>query len=108
MAKVLDEAKPYVITGIAKDNAWIVKNRNNIESYIHDDMRQNGWIPILDSSSGLNISFDPEAENFSYKITMFGYKVGDKAQDYLGVLAEHGLLLSQDMKQVSILDLNES
>ena len=105
LQQILTKAEPYVFEGEALDNAWILKNRQMIEQYAIDEMRNDGYVPILDSSSGLEISFDQEREIFKYNLKIYGYKLGAEANNYMGILQDECLLVANDMQAVSIIEL---
>lgn len=102
--KILSESVPYVVTGAAEDNAWVYKNREFIESYARDEMRSQGYIPVLDAATNFEVSFNAESEVFNYTVAIPGYK-HDNAKDYIGIIAEQGLLVGQDMERVSVIEL---
>lgn len=102
--KILSESVPYVVKGVAQDNAWIYKNRDFIESYARDEMRQQGFIPVLDAIGNFEVSFDAESEQFNYTVSLSGYRHQD-ANKYMGIMAEQGLLLGEDMQKVSVVEL---
>lgn len=102
--KIVSEAEGYIVTGTADDNAWVYKNREFIEEYARDEMRNQGLIPVLDGVSNFSVSFDAETEKFSYEVTIPGYRHG-KANEYVGILAQQALLISKDMEQVSVVEL---
>lgn len=103
--KVRDGVELYEIQGKALDNAWLAKNRAVLEDHALDEMRQHGLVPVIDMCPGLTSNFNHEEEIFEFKITMYGYHVGEKAQDYLGILLSDGILVSKDAKRVALCDV---
>jgi hypothetical protein len=102
--KILTEAVPYKVDGIAEDNAWVYKNRSFIESYAIDEMRNQGYIPVLDAVSEFQVSFDAETEKFNYTVSIPGYK-HERASEFAGILANQALLVGMNMEKVSVIEL---
>lgn len=102
--KILTEAVPYIVNGTAKDNAWVYKNRSFIESYALDEMRNQGYIPVLDAASQFTVTFDVEKEVFEYSLSIPGYR-HERAKEYAGILANQGLLVGMNMDKVSVVEL---
>ncbi len=99
-----DGVELYEVQGKALDNAWLAKNRNILEDHALDEMRLHGLVPIIDRSPGLTSSYNEEDEVFEFKITMYGYHIGDQAHEYLGLLLNDGILVSRDAKRVALCD----
>ncbi len=94
--------RPYIVEGVARDEMWIINNRELVESHAHDDMRANGFLPLLDVPSDLHWEFVPETGHFKYKLTIKGKYVGKrKAKLAKGVLSE-GLIISEGGKTVQL------
>lgn len=104
MLKLQDGIEYYEIEGQALDNAWIAKNREMLESHVYDDMRSRGIVPVLDNPPVLTSTFDAEREIFEFKIGAYGYPMGDRATDYLGIIFKDGILVSADAKRVALAD----
>lgn len=100
-----DGVEIYEIQGKAMDNAWLAKNRILLEEHAIDEMRQHGLVPVMDISPGLTSSFNEEEEIFEFKITMYGYDMGEQASQYMGIILNDGLLISKDAKKVAICDI---
>lgn len=102
----MNKYRLYKIDGTAVDQDWIVKNRQMIEEYTRDDMREKGFIPVLDVSTNLKWEWDQDNNVFKYRLECFGKYVGKrKAKLYIGILSEQGIVLSADGKSVEIIEL---
>lgn len=94
--------KKYTTNGTAVDQDWITRNRDMIENYIHDDMRANGFVPVLDLHSELFWSLNANG-SFDYTINVRGVWVGKrKSSDYVGYMSEDGVLLSSETAEVMV------
>lgn len=107
MMKVQDGVELYVVQGQALDNAWIARNREMLEDHAIEDMRAGGLIPVLDVAPSLTSDFDPETETFTFKVSIYGYRVGDKSYDLLGILSNEGILVYKDLRRVAFCDADE-
>lgn len=95
--------RKYKVSGAAVSQEWIVNNRIMIEEYTRDDMRQHGFVPTLDLPTELKWEWNQANDTFKYEIAIYGQFVGKrKAKQYLGILAEAGIVLTKDGTQVSI------
>lgn len=98
-----DKIKSYYVDGEAKDQEWIIANRKLLESSLHDDMREHGWMPVLDSA--VNIVWDYVAERniFKFRMEAKGVRVGrKKASENLGLLAQEGIIVGLDADTVLV------
>lgn len=99
-----DGIELYEVEGEALDNAWIAKNREMLDNHVIEDMRVNGYVPVLDKEGTFSHTFNAETETFTFKIGFYGYKVGERAHEYFGILCTDGILVSKDHKRVALCD----
>lgn len=99
-----DGIKLYEVDGEALDNAWIAKNRDMLDRHVVDDMRANGYIPVLDIDPEFTSVFDPEKETFKFTVGIYAYYMGDKSEEYMGIIYNDGILISRDQKKVMLYD----
>lgn len=102
MEMVMKNAVPYSVEGTAVDQEWLIKNREYLEEELTKDMKLKGYVPVLDMSPGLIVSYNEELENFDYKIEMMAYWVGPRAQYLMGIMAAEALLIGENAESVSI------
>lgn len=102
--KIRDGIKIYEVEGEALDNAWITRNREMLEGSVYNDMRSNGYVPVLDFDPEFSSEYLADTETFKFKISVQGYKMGDKAADYLGILLGDGIMISADARRVALCD----
>lgn len=106
MRKVASKAVPYVIHGEAKDHEWVIEHQEELHEYTLEEMRKDGYIPIIDMSPGMKWDYDHDREICIYSLKLMGYKVGQaKARQYYGAFVSQGIVLSKDFKKVSISEL---
>jgi hypothetical protein len=95
--KVEDLMMQHVVDGVAVDQEWIVKNRQMLESYLADEMRNAGCVPIGDKSTELYWNYDKDTNLFNYRIVGYGYKLPD-ANKYLCIMIRDGVVYTIDGK----------
>jgi hypothetical protein len=75
--------------GEVKDDADFARLRAQFETYVLREMREAGFIPVLDLGSYWSTSFDPIKEKYSFVLSMHGFHVGRrKACQVEGITAE--------------------
>ncbi len=106
MIEVAKRAKTYKINGEAKDQEWIVNNRAKLESYMVDDMREHGYIPILDADTGLKWDYNAEKGTFNFSLEAKAYRVGkQRAKQITGIILSQGIALDLDGQASSIVTI---
>lgn len=102
---IMNEAIDYSMEGEAKDHEWILANRTMLESYLIEDMREKGFIPVLDASAGLSYAFNEEKQTFDFSIKAKAVQVGrQKSQQYMGIILGEGIMVSKDAENVALYD----
>lgn len=97
------QLKDYYVDGVAKDQDWIVKHREYLEEELHKDMRNRGFIPVLDIPMKVNWSYDKDSGHFKYRLTAKGAGVGvRKAKRFLGILSEEGIMFGINGESVEL------
>lgn len=93
----MQKYRTYRIKGVAVSQDWIVKNRILIEEATRQDMRDHGFVPTLDLPTDITWEWNQEDNTFAYELGIKGKYVGKrKAKNYLGILAEAGIVLTKD------------
>jgi hypothetical protein len=102
------QVKDYYVDGIAKDQDWIVKNREYLEEELHKDMRDKGFIPVLDIPMKVTWEYiskkgDKNEGKFKFRMTAKGHGVGcRKAKKFLGILSEEGIMFGINGESVEL------
>ena len=68
----------FTITGVIKDDSLLIKARENYERLLVQQMRDGGYVPILDMSSQWSTNYFPKTNHYGFYLTMFGVFVGKK------------------------------
>jgi hypothetical protein len=106
MDKISGSLEQWTIKGSAADNAWIIKNQGTIEGYMLDEMKQGGFLPVLDSRTEISVSFVEDTETFDYEMSIMAYKCGlKKTEQWAGIILSEMLLINHDGSLADILEL---
>ena len=82
--------KLFHMTGIVVDHETAIAKRLDWEHYLETDMRDKGYVRVLDIVPELYISYNEDEENFKFAIVMYGIYVGKKkSKEILGFLGNH-------------------
>jgi hypothetical protein len=77
--------KSFLISGVIKDDSKIRDSRENYERLLVQDMRDRGYVPVLDLEPQFSIKYNENKDNYSFFLEMFGVYIGKKkAQDVEG------------------------
>lgn len=77
--------KSFLISGVIKDDAGILKSRENYERLLVQDMRDRGYVPVLDLEPQFSIKYNQSKDTYSFFLEMFGVYIGKrKAQEVEG------------------------
>lgn len=94
----------YFVDGVAKDQMWIIEHREYLQEELHKDMREKGFIPVLDIDMTVSWSYDEETGHFKYRLGAKGQGVGrKKAKNFLGILSQEGIVLDAKAQQARVL-----
>ena len=71
----------FTIAGVIGDDSQIIRSRELYERTILQDMRDKGYVPVLDMLPQFNITYVQQQNKYGFTLTMFGVFVGrSKAQ----------------------------
>lgn len=101
MTKKKTQLRSYFVNGVARDQEWIVSNREMVESYARDNMRENGFVPLLNEETQLFWEYDKDSGNFKYKLELKAMWLGKKAKYYMGVL--DGVLIDNERANAELI-----
>jgi hypothetical protein len=77
--------KAFLIGGVIKDDSSIGKSRLMYERVLLQDMRDRGYVPVLDLEPQFSIKYNELKDSYSFNLEMFGVYVGKKkAQEIEG------------------------
>ena len=70
--------KSFGMQGQIHDDAAIPRLRLEYERLIESDMREQGYVPILDLDIQFSLLYDEEQNKYEFDIVMYGVYVGKK------------------------------
>lgn len=71
--------------GKIHDDSAIPRLRKQYEHMIEEDMRMNGYVPILDLDIQFSLEYDESNDTYEFDLVIYGVFVGrKKSQDYEG------------------------
>jgi len=71
----------FTITGTIGDDAHFIKARDNYERLMLQQMRDKGYVPVLDMMPQFSLSYIAQKDQYGFVLIMFGVFVGkDKAK----------------------------
>lgn len=73
----------FTVSGSIKDDSQIIKAREHYERLLVQQMRDGGYVPILDMLPQFNIKYIERTTGFAFVLTMFGVFVGKKKAQQL-------------------------
>lgn len=79
-----ENIKRYSLTGEVKYE-YLSQVREELERTVEDQMRLEGYVPVLDMDTQLTQSLRPDG-NFSVTMSIYGAYVGDKAWKTAGLM----------------------
>jgi hypothetical protein len=71
----------FTITGTIGDDAHFIKARENYERIIVQQMRDKGYVPVLDMNPQFSLSYIEQKNQYGFILIMFGVFVG-KAKSF--------------------------
>jgi len=75
----------FTITGVIGDDAHLVKAREKYERIVDQQMRDKGYVPVLDMDSQFKTAYIEKKNQYGFELIMFGVYVGKaKANKYVG------------------------
>ena len=70
-----DNIKKFYLDGLVADEN-LVQSREELERNLEDQMRDAGYVPVLDMDPQFTLDYIPADENFKFNLTIYGVKVG--------------------------------
>lgn len=70
--------KSFGMQGQIHDDSAIPRLRSQYENLIEDDMRSQGYVPILDLDIQFSLSYDEASDTYDFDIVVYGVYVGRK------------------------------
>lgn len=70
--------KSFGMQGQIHDDSAIPRLRKQYENLIEDDMRIQGYVPILDLDIQFSLSYDEQNDTYDFDIVIYGVYVGKK------------------------------
>ncbi len=70
--------KSFIVSGVIKDDSAFIRIRELQEKLLLQNMRDRGYVPVLDLESQFSIKYNELKENYSFYLEMFGVYVGKR------------------------------
>ena len=70
--------KAFLMGGVIKDDSSIGKSRLMYEKLLLQQMRDRGYVPVLDLEPQFSIKYNESKDTYSFNLEMFGVYVGKK------------------------------
>lgn len=70
--------KSFGMQGQIADDASIPRLRKHYENLIENDMRMQGYVPILDLDIQFSLEYDEPTDTYNFDIIVYGVYVGKK------------------------------
>ena len=70
--------KSFGMQGQIHDDSAIPRLRKEYERLIEDDMREQGYVPILDLETQFSLLYDEQNDIYEFDIVVYGIYVGKK------------------------------
>lgn len=89
------DIETFSVDGIARDQESIIRIRVELEHRIIEQMREKGYVPILDITPELYweyINDGPDKEKFKFLLVLYGTHVGEKSNQIMGMLGPHAIM----------------
>lgn len=85
--------KRFSLEGMGKDRSKLFDLRDSFQRLLTEDMRQKGYVPLLDFGPLWNTEYNPRTEKYYVDMSVYGIYVG-KAKSWTieGISAEGKLL----------------
>jgi hypothetical protein len=77
--------KNFYVNGFIRSDSDIIRLRAMHEKLLIDEMRTNGYVPVLDSDPQFSIKYNQEKDNYSFYLEIHGVYLGKrKAWEFEG------------------------
>jgi hypothetical protein len=70
--------RSFIRSGVFKDDAAVIRVREMHEKLLLQEMRDRGYVPVLDLESQFSLTYNEKKDNYSFYLEMFGVYVGKK------------------------------
>lgn len=95
--------KSYYVDGEARDQEWIIDHREELEEGMRQDMRNHGWIPVLDIPINLTWEYNAEKNTFKFRMECKGKRVGrKKSMKAMGIMSQEGIEIRNDGEKLTL------
>ena len=75
----------FWMNGIIKDDSKFQSSRENYERLLVQQMRDKGYVPVLDMQPQFNIKYNESKDQYTFNLVMYGMYIGKKkAFEYEG------------------------
>lgn len=82
-----EEIKKFHLEGVFGGSANQVQFKQGVEHWLETDMREHGYVPVLDMDTQYSRQYDVEKDEFKFQLSIYGTYVGrDEAWGISGVM----------------------
>ena len=75
----------FWMSGVIKDDSKFQSSRENYERLLVQQMRDKGYVPVLDMQPQFNIKYNEEKDHYTFNLVMYGIFLGKaKSKMYEG------------------------
>lgn len=71
-----DNIKKFFYDGELSDDDNIVETKERLIHHLETQMRDNGFVPVLDMDPQFTLDYKPEDEKYIFDLSIYGVKVG--------------------------------
>lgn len=83
----------FTISGIIKDDSDIPRMKETFEKMLLDDMRDRGYVPVLDLETQFSVSYNQKKNHFIFYLVIFGVYLGKKQSREIEGFSGQGFLV---------------
>lgn len=74
-----EEIKRFGIEGIVAEGVNIVEFKDRMTRWVENSMRVEGYVPALDIEAQYSQQYNPDENNYTYQLSVYGLYVGEGA-----------------------------
>lgn len=82
-----ENIKKFFLDGIVGDDENLVQSKEFLIKNLEDQMRDNGFVPVLDMDPQFTLSYNVEKDYYDFNLSIYGVKVGrQQSWDVAGIM----------------------
>ncbi len=88
--------REFIIDGVAIDGETIIRLRPLVEEAAIQELRQRGYVPVIDKETELTWEYDKENNRFNYWVKLYMVYIGKKkAYEILGMIGSRPIFIEK-------------